>query len=187
MELRSNNAVQILAAAFDKNLSVNDTIKQDDRREARITALMNYAVELGQRSNGLHFSNDGHSVAVCFDPSQSKGGLSATLAQLKLVHRAIGWKRALYMMRKDKAISSRRPAYPHYYLMLIGTDPQHHGKGSGSQLLDTLLQTAAKEGKEVYLETSVDKNIPFYEKRGFAVFDTWLVREGYLIRFMKSI
>jgi ribosomal protein S18 acetylase RimI-like enzyme len=185
MELRSNNAVQILAAAFDKNLSVNDTIKQDSKREIRINALMNYAVELGQRSNGLHFSNDGHSVAVCFDPTQSKSGLSATLAQLKLVHKAIGWNRLFYMLKKDKAIASRRPAYPHYYLMLVGTDPQHHGKGSGSQLLDQLLQTAAKEGKEVYLETSVDKNIPFYEKRGFAVFDTWLVREGYFIRFMK--
>ncbi|MGL5888491.1 MAG: hypothetical protein ACRC3B_01320, partial [Bacteroidia bacterium] len=85
MELSSNNAIQILAAAFDMNLSVNDTIKQDDRREARITALMNYSVELGIRNNGLHFSNDGHSVAVCFDPTLSKGGLSASLAQLKLV------------------------------------------------------------------------------------------------------
>ncbi len=179
------NAIQILTAAFDKNLSVNDIIKQDDKREARITALMNYSVELGIRNNGLHFSSDKHSVAVCFDPTLSKGGLSASLAQLKLVHQAIGWKRALYMMRKDKAISSRRPAYPHYYLMLLGTNPQQHGKGSGSQLLDTLLKIAAKEGKEVYLETSVEKNIPFYEKRGFTIFDTWLVRDGYFIRFMK--
>ncbi len=187
MELRSNNAVQILAAAFDKNLSVNDTIKHDERREARITALMNYSIELGIRNNGLHFSNDGHSVAVFFDPTQKTSFLTETLAQLKLVYKVIGWNRLFYMLKKDKAISSRRPAYPHYYLMLIGTDPQQHGKGSGSQLLDQLLQTAAKEGKEVYLETSVDKNIPFYEKRGFVVFDSWLVREGYFIRFMKSV
>jgi predicted GNAT family N-acyltransferase len=179
------SAAKILAAAFQTNLSVNDTVRNDAKRNARLLELMRYAVALGKRRNGLHISSDEHSVAVCFDPTQNTSFLTETLAQLKLVHKVIGWDRLFYIAQKDKQVSSRRPAYPHYYLFLLGTHPAAQGTGSGSKLLAQLLQHAQQEGKEVYLETSVEKNIPFYEKRGFEVFDTWQVREGYLIRFMR--
>ncbi|MCU0433985.1 MAG: GNAT family N-acetyltransferase [Bacteroidia bacterium] len=183
--MNHETAAQILAAAFHSNLSVNDTILNDSRRNARLLHLMRYSVGLGHRRNGLFVSDDGKSAAVFYDPSLKSNFLKETLAQLTLVHRAIGWRRLFYMLKKDKQVSSRRPAYPHYYLFLIGTKPDSQGSGSGSKLLNELLQRAQDERKEVYLETSVDKNIPFYEKRGFVTFDTWLVREGYLIRFMR--
>lgn len=176
---------EILAAAFQSNLSVNDTVRNDARRDTRLLELMRYAVKLGIRRKGLLMSNNGNAAAVCYDPTQKSNFFTETFAQLKLVHQVIGWNRLFYILKKDKQVAARRPAYPHYYLFLIGTNTQAQGSGEGSEVLQQILQRAQQEGKEVYLETSVDKNIPFYEKRGFEVFDTWLVREGYLIRFMK--
>jgi len=61
---------------------------------------------------------------------------------------------------------------PHWYLCLLGTDPEQEGKGFASKLMRDQLAIADKEQKEVYLESSTEKNIPFYERFGFELIET---------------
>ncbi len=59
------------------------------------------------------------------------------------------------------------PGEPHWYLPLIGIDPQHQGKGLGSTLLDHALALADRDGVPAYLESSNPRNIGLYERHGF--------------------
>jgi GNAT superfamily N-acetyltransferase len=56
---------------------------------------------------------------------------------------------------------------PHYYLSLLGTHPDHRGKGMGMGLLAENLAILDSEGMPAYLESSNPENDPRYERLGF--------------------
>jgi GNAT superfamily N-acetyltransferase len=56
---------------------------------------------------------------------------------------------------------------PHYYLSLLGTHPDHRGKGLGMSLLADNLRRIDAEGMPAYLESSNAANDHRYERQGF--------------------
>jgi GNAT superfamily N-acetyltransferase len=57
---------------------------------------------------------------------------------------------------------------PHYYLSLLGTHPEHAGRGLGMALLAENLGRIDAEGMPAYLESSNPANNHRYERYGFA-------------------
>ena len=56
---------------------------------------------------------------------------------------------------------------PHYYLSLLGTHPEHRGRGLGMGLLADSLERVDAEGLPAYLESSNPANNRRYERHGF--------------------
>lgn len=56
---------------------------------------------------------------------------------------------------------------PHYYLSLLGTHPDHRGKGLGMALLAENLAMIDSERMPAYLESSNPENDSRYERLGF--------------------
>jgi GNAT superfamily N-acetyltransferase len=74
----------------------------------------------------------------------------------------------LNAMRTLSAVEKRHPAGPpHYYLAVLGTDPDHQGKGIGSSVLKPVLDKCDHDGVGAYLESSKESNIAFYARHGF--------------------
>jgi len=67
---------------------------------------------------------------------------------------------------------------PHWYLMLLGVDPPRQGQGLGGALLSDVLARADAAGQDAYLETQKARNVPFYEKHGFAVVEHFRCHKG---------
>jgi ribosomal protein S18 acetylase RimI-like enzyme len=61
------------------------------------------------------------------------------------------------------------PREPHWYLPLIDVDPFQQGKGYDSALLQHALLPCDRDYTLAYLESSNPKNIPLYERHGFAL------------------
>ena len=61
------------------------------------------------------------------------------------------------------------PSRPHWYLSGIGTDPPVQGTGVGGELLRSRLARCDASRQPAYLESSKERNVPFYERHGFAV------------------
>lgn len=70
------------------------------------------------------------------------------------------------------AMEKAHPEAPHYYLEIIGTDPQHQGKGYGRALITPMVDRADDEGVGMYLESSKESNVPYYSRFGFEVTST---------------
>ena len=69
-----------------------------------------------------------------------------------------------------EAITAKgEPAAPHYYLGVIGVEPDSHGLGIGTQLLKSFCDLSASDppSSGVYLETANASNVGFYERAGF--------------------
>ncbi len=68
------------------------------------------------------------------------------------------------------------PKELHWYLPMIGVEPNRQGSGIGSALLQHTLANCDADGLPAYLESSNPKNIPLYERFGFEV--TGTIRSG---------
>jgi GNAT superfamily N-acetyltransferase len=68
----------------------------------------------------------------------------------------------------DRFESSHPEGPPHYYLSLLGVNPEHRGKGIGMALLAENLRGMDAEGVPAYLESTNSANDRRYESVGFA-------------------
>jgi ribosomal protein S18 acetylase RimI-like enzyme len=68
----------------------------------------------------------------------------------------------------DRALRSAHPSDPHWYLAMLGTDPQAQGKGVGSALVRSGLARCDGDGEPAYLEC-LARLVPYYERFGFEV------------------
>jgi GNAT superfamily N-acetyltransferase len=83
--------------------------------------------------------------------------------------------RSTHAMRE---IERRHPVAPHYYLSVLGTEPEQQGGGIGSALLGPVLQRCDADGVGAYLECSKESNVDFYARHGFAVTERIVLPEG---------
>ncbi len=58
---------------------------------------------------------------------------------------------------------------PHWYLFVLGIDPELQGRGLGSQLIATLCERADRDGVPCYLETDKLSSVRLYERHGFRI------------------
>jgi GNAT superfamily N-acetyltransferase len=59
------------------------------------------------------------------------------------------------------------PEEPHWYLAIIGSDPDVRGKGVGHVLMQSRLDRCDAEHAPAYLESSNPANVPYYQRFGF--------------------
>ncbi len=77
----------------------------------------------------------------------------------------------------DKIHKARVPE-PHWYLMVVGVDPELQGQGAGSAIVREGLALADRESKPCYLDTSERRNLGFYERLGFVVLEEAILGKG---------
>lgn len=77
-----------------------------------------------------------------------------------------------------REIERRHPVVPHFYLSVLGTEPEQQGGGIGSALLDPVLQRCDSDGVGAYLECSKEGNVDFYARQGFALTERIELPEG---------
>ncbi len=63
----------------------------------------------------------------------------------------------------------------HWYLLLIGVEPEKQRQGIGNRLMKPMLARAEAEGMTIQLETNDERNLPFYRRHGFE-----LIFEGHV-------
>jgi GNAT superfamily N-acetyltransferase len=66
-------------------------------------------------------------------------------------------------------MEKHHPEEPHWYLMVIGSDPSVRGAGFGQALMRSRLDRCDAEGAPAYLENSNPRNESYYMRFGFEV------------------
>ena len=77
----------------------------------------------------------------------------------------------------DKIHKARVPE-PHWYLLVVGVDPELQGQGVGSAIVREGLALADRASTLCYLETSERRNLAFYERLGFVVLEEATLGKG---------
>ena len=113
------------------------------------------------------FSVEAHAgVAMWLPPGQAQLGALEQLRLLPAMARA--WGRHLpRALRGMSAMDAGHPHEPHWYLWLLGVDPQRQGEGLGSRLLAEVLERCDRDGVPAYLEATTPRNRELYLSHGF--------------------
>jgi GNAT superfamily N-acetyltransferase len=176
--------IDILTNSFQDNKSVNYIIKQDGKRIERIRNLMDYSFEVCYMFGDVFLSDDRKACALIVLPEKKKTTLKAIMLDLKLILSCTGLSHAKKAMDREGKIKKLQPKEAMYYLWFIGVDPKEQNKGIGSALLRDVIKQGELKNRSVTLETSTLKNIPWYEKFGFKVYNE--LDLGYRLYFLKK-
>jgi GNAT superfamily N-acetyltransferase len=158
----------VLARAFDDDPVMTWFFQDRRRRDARNRRF--FAMRLRQlMPHGETYTVDGTlGAAVWAAPERWRLGrieeLRLALAMLPGV-----WSRLGEVLEGLESIDRAHPRTPHYYLAVLGTDPEAQGRGIGSALLRPTLDACDRDGVPAYLESSKERNIDFYARHGFRV------------------
>jgi GNAT superfamily N-acetyltransferase len=124
-------------------------------------------------------SDDRGAVAIWSPPDQWRIGVGH---QLRLLPRYVSIASLRWAPSRLLAFNQLEGHHPkgppHWYLPTLGTDPDRQGHGLGSALLGDQLVRCDAEGLPAYLESSKETNVPFYERHGFAVTETFDLPDG---------
>jgi GNAT superfamily N-acetyltransferase len=69
----------------------------------------------------------------------------------------------------EEMMKEAHPEEPHWYLAIIGSDPDVRGKGYGQVLMQSRLDRCDAEHAPAYLESSNPDNVPYYQRFGFEI------------------
>ena len=178
-----NVIVDILTKSFEDNMSVNYIVRRDKIRSQRIRKLMEYSFEVCFRFGKVFLSDDKKGCALIIFPDKKKVTAKSILLDAGLIFSSIGLFNIKKAMNRESKIKKFHPKEPIYYLWYIGVEPWEQGKGIGGNLLKEIIEDANTMGRSIYLETSTIKNIPWYKKFGFKIYNE--MDFGYTLCFMK--
>jgi ribosomal protein S18 acetylase RimI-like enzyme len=167
-----NLVIDILAESFDANKSVNYVVKQDGKRRRRVRGLMEYSYNVCNSFGDVWITDDSQACALVLFPDEKKTSLSTILWDVKLAISVIGIKRVSEVIKREARIKAHHPKERFAYLWFIGVKPSSQNKQIGTTLLKGLIGRYASQGKPIYLETSVERNLPWYRKHNFEIFKT---------------
>ena len=163
--------VDILSHSFDDNKSVNYVIKQDSKRRERLKKLMEYSFDVCYLFGEVFLSDDKSACALIILPDKKKTSFKSILLDVKLIFKSLGLANIKKTLDRESKIKRLHPNELMYHLWYIGVEPGHQNKGIGSDLLRDVLNESDKINRPVYLETSTTKNINWYEKFGFRIYN----------------
>lgn len=88
------------------------------------------------------------------------------------------FNRFMNVMSYLETIHHEKIKGPHWYLFLLGVEPDNQGQGIGGALMAPTLLKADQNRIPCYLETTKEANVPYYEKYGFSVVASGRIPDG---------
>jgi GNAT superfamily N-acetyltransferase len=90
-------------------------------------------------------------------------------------------------LRADRHMQKHHLKEPHYYLFVLGVEPDMQGKGLGKGLLSRMSERADAEAMPCYLETDKPENVRLYESGGYIVIsvETVTTKPGFRMWTMR--
>lgn len=162
--------VGLMCRAFDDDPFINYLVKQDAHRTQRMARFMDAGLMRLTLPYGETYMTDaGDGAALWNPPGGRPHGIVADLSFLPVLIRVSGLGGVVRSVGAFSLAEKRHPQAPNYYLLGIGVDPSRQGQGVGSSLLAPMAERCDREGVGAYLESSKERNLPLYERFGFAV------------------
>lgn len=161
-------------AFFDDPL--NDHLLPDEkRRDAALRRGMGHVLRHTYIPNGGAWTTDTlDGVALWGMPGDPKSSALDQVRELPTFARAFG-RHLPRAIRAFGTAEKRRPAEPHWFLDIVAVRPGRQGQGVGSALINAGLRGADSAGVPAFLVTSNARNVPLYERHGFAVNEEYAI------------
>ena len=157
----ANRALNIIQCAFEQDPPVRWLYPDDADYRANFPA---FAAALGAPAfqEGTLGLNAG-AAALWIQP----GSEPDESALCEIIDRSLPAHRKADAFAVIHEMGAHHPDQPHWYLPVIGTQPDMQGQGHGSALLRPVLEICDRTGVPAYLEATTERNRALYARHGF--------------------
>ncbi len=159
----------MLVRAFADDPVANFMFAGDRRRRRGLHAFFTSQLRHQYLPHGhVYTTGEQHGAALWGPPGAPRNGLRELVELLPTAPFLVSahTHRALQLLFGVEAL---RPKEPHWYLATVGTEPARQGTGVGTALLHSMMDRIDESGHPAYLESSKERNVPFYSRFGFEV------------------
>jgi len=158
-----------LARTFWDDPVTNYIFTDDARRDAALRAYFGTQMRADYLAFGGCYTTEDHTGAAVWAPAGKplQAGWRGILTMLPVLPYVA--TNLVTTLRLLNTVETLHPHEPHWYLATLGTTPERQGQGIGSALLRPVLEHCDAEGLPCYLESSKERNVPFYRRHGFEV------------------
>lgn len=111
---------------------------------------------------------DGAGVALWLPPHVRPDGA----AMAGIVATTVPWTKQNEISGLMSDAGQHHPRQPHWYLAMMGVEPDDQGRGLGTALARHGLERCERSGEPAYLEASSERSRALYERLGFRVVAT---------------
>lgn len=158
---------KVLARAFDDLPGTNWVCLQDRHRTERVQKFMSLGLHLALPFGEIYTTRDQTGAAMWLPPGKTTSVVTGITKGIGVTGVRHGICAGIISMMIEK----HNPKIPHWELLEFGVEPSLQGKGIGCALLQPILNRCDQEHIPAYVVTQTEKNIQFYERRGFKVKD----------------
>jgi GNAT superfamily N-acetyltransferase len=172
----------VLTRAFWDDPIMNWFFPDPAKRERPINYFFRVGLRYGMRWGDVLTTESGEGASVWLPPGATKmtvmRSMRAGFGRLPFVYGIGAFRRLMKVMTTIDPLHERDVPEPHWYLFILGVDLPRQGQGIGSALMAPHLAKADADGVPCYLETSLEKDVVFYQRHGFEVVVHDSVRDG---------
>jgi len=158
-----------LAKTFWDDPVMGHVFRDDMRREDGLRAYFATQMRADYLAFGGCYTTEGHAGSAIWAPAGKPllTGMMGVLTMMPVMPYV--WRNMGTVLRVLNTIEREHPEEPHWYLASLGTAVDMQGKGVGGALMSPVLRHCDAEGLPAYLESSKERNVPFYRRHGFEV------------------
>jgi Acetyltransferase (GNAT) family len=157
-----------LSGAFDDDPLTTWLFPDADRRRRKLPTFFRSLLRASLPFGEVYTTDDAKCAAIWNPPGTFPMGWYTDTKLGITTTRLIG-PRIAVCAQGLMYFASHHPKERHWYLQMLGTEPGSQSRGLGSAILGPVLERCDREGERAYLESSKERNIPFYARHGFAV------------------
>lgn len=168
-----------LARAFEDDPVMGWVFRRDEIRPERLErGFTLYLRRIWLRHQECYATERLFGAALWLPPGQWHLGAAEQLTLLPAMVSAS--RRDLpRLVRVLRLIESTHPKAPeHYYLAVLGVEPELQGRGFGSALMQPVLEHCDRERIPAYLESSKRRNCVLYERHAFRMVEELRLPKG---------
>jgi ribosomal protein S18 acetylase RimI-like enzyme len=165
-------ATTTLARAFARDPMFIWMFPDPQHRARALRSLNRVPLEYGLRYGHVTESLNGQAASVWMPPGRSITMLAMIRSGILRVPFSVGFRPFGQFVSANgvmERIHKQHVPEPHWYLLVVGVDPELQGRGLGSALIREGLSRSDAAACPCYLETSDERNVAFYERHGFKV------------------
>ena len=165
---------KVLSQAFHNDPLMLYLFPDSTERENKLPSMMELLLRIGIKYGIVHTTSPKlEGIAVWFPSNKAKittwmgllnGGISYFFKHgSKVVKKQNRFYNYIYSVHKHLIPSH------HWYLSIIGINPQCQGKGLSRVLFDSMLNKIDDQNIPCFLDTNNEKNLPIYARFGFKI------------------
>jgi ribosomal protein S18 acetylase RimI-like enzyme len=161
-------AAQLARTFFDDPVT-SHIFNRPSRREAGLRAYFSTQMRADYLPFGGCYTTDDYAGSAIWAPAGKPmlTGMKGVMTMFRVLPYVA--QNLVTTLRILNMVEGMHPHEPHWYLATLGTAVDRQGKGIGTALMRPVLEHCDAEGLPCYLESSKERNVPFYRRHGFEV------------------